>query len=335
LAGIIHCQLLEGQVTEAEQQLEFLAEVQSSIGKQSDLLYLNALLAQRKGKPSQEVISMLQEAVEVHFTGVKGNPLSARYFHLINPEFLLQIARAMMVYAPNQPASSSSQVAPVLRKAAAVLDPLTKCAPGMVQTLHLLARIKFLSGEVESAQTLLQRCIDHDTNSLEAHLLMARLSLHQGHVKQCSSSLELALSRNFEVQGYALYHLVKAQMERQAGATEDALVSLQTAMNFITSKKPVPHQQSTLLPSLSLSEKVTVYLELASVHSHLGQQRDAAKVMQDAINEFKGTTEEVRISIANADLALIQGDTDHALTLLQSVTEDKPYFIQVKRKTYM
>jgi len=45
--------------------------VQSSIGKQSDLLYLNALLAQRKGKPSQEVISMLQEAVEVHFTGVK------------------------------------------------------------------------------------------------------------------------------------------------------------------------------------------------------------------------------------------------------------------------
>ena len=41
-----------------------------------------------------------------------------------------------------------------------------------------------------------------------------------------------------QVQGYALYHLVKAQMERQAGATEDALVSLQTAMNFITSKKP-------------------------------------------------------------------------------------------------
>jgi len=41
-----------------------------------------------------------------------------------------------------------------------------------------------------------------------------------------------------QVQGYALYHLVKAQMERQAGATEDALTSLQTAMNFITSKKP-------------------------------------------------------------------------------------------------
>ena len=27
LAGVIHCQILEGQVGEAEQQLEFLAEV--------------------------------------------------------------------------------------------------------------------------------------------------------------------------------------------------------------------------------------------------------------------------------------------------------------------
>ena len=37
----------------------------------------------------------------------------------------------------------------------------------------------------------------------------------------------------------------------------------------------------------------------------------------------------LRISIANADLALAHGDIDHALTLLQGITEDKPYFIQV------
>lgn len=42
----------------------------------------------------------------------------------------------------------------------------------------------------------------------------------------------------WQVQGYPLYHLVKAQTEKQAGAKEDALVSLQTAMSFITSKKP-------------------------------------------------------------------------------------------------
>ena len=42
----------------------------------------------------------------------------------------------------------------------------------------------------------------------------------------------------WQVQGYPLYHLVKAQTDKQAGAKEDALASLQTAMSFITSKKP-------------------------------------------------------------------------------------------------
>ena len=35
LAGIIHCQILDGQLSEAEQQLEFLAEVGWSAGVRS------------------------------------------------------------------------------------------------------------------------------------------------------------------------------------------------------------------------------------------------------------------------------------------------------------
>ena len=50
----------------------------------------------------------------------------------------------------------------------------------------------------------------------------------------------------WHVQGYPLYHLVKAQTEKQAGAKEDALVSLQTAMSFITSKKPGMNTQAWL-----------------------------------------------------------------------------------------
>ena len=32
--------------------------------------------------------------------------------------------------------------------------------------------------------------------------------------------------------------------------------------------------------------------------------------MQDAINDFQGTAEEIRISIANADLSLARGDIE-------------------------
>ena len=33
-------------------------------------------------------------------------------------------------------------------------------------------------------------------------------------------------------------------------------------------------------------------------------------MMQDAINDFQGTAEEIRISIANADLSLARGDVE-------------------------
>ena len=61
-------------------------------------------------------------------------------------------------------------------------------------------------------------------------------------------------------------------------------------------------------------------------------QHEAAKVLQDAIHEFSGTSEELRVTIANADLALAQGDVERALSMLQNVTAEQPYFIEAKEK---
>lgn len=61
-------------------------------------------------------------------------------------------------------------------------------------------------------------------------------------------------------------------------------------------------------------------------------QHEAAKVMQDAINEFSGTPEELRVTIANADLALLRGDTEQALSMLRNITPEQPYYIQAKEK---
>ena len=54
--------------------------------------------------------------------------------------------------------------------------------------------------------------------------------------------------------------------------------------------------------------------------------------MQDAINDFQGTGEEVRITIANVDLALARGDVDGALSMLRTITPEQAYFVQAKEK---
>lgn len=61
-------------------------------------------------------------------------------------------------------------------------------------------------------------------------------------------------------------------------------------------------------------------------------QHEAAKVIQDAINEYSGTPEELRVTVANADLALLRGDTELALSMLKNITPDQPYYVQAKEK---
>lgn len=54
--------------------------------------------------------------------------------------------------------------------------------------------------------------------------------------------------------------------------------------------------------------------------------------MQDAINEFSGTAEEVRITIANADLSIARGDVEMAVTMLRNITPDQTYYVKSREK---
>ena len=64
----------------------------------------------------------------------------------------------------------------------------------------------------------------------------------------------------------------------------------------------------------------------------LSIQHEATKVMQDAINEFQGTPEEIRITISNADLSLGRGDVDGALGMLRNISPEQPYFVKAREK---
>ena len=50
------------------------------------------------------------------------------------------------------------------------------------------------------------------------------------------------------------------------------------------------------------------------------------------MTKFQGTPEEIRFTVANADLALQRGETDTALNILMTIGSEQPYFIQAKEK---
>ncbi len=56
LSGIIACQLREGQLEVAKEQLDFLQEVQQSVTNRSEILYMSAVLGRQTGKATAEVV---------------------------------------------------------------------------------------------------------------------------------------------------------------------------------------------------------------------------------------------------------------------------------------
>ena len=135
-------------------------------------------------------------------------------------------------------------------------------------------------------------------------------------------SLEIGLSYNFELMESPIYHFVQAVVQKEKGQFEDSLKTLKHALHLYSKNQSV----------LDSSDKISLYLELIEVHKKLGQNHEATKIMQDAIEEFQGTASEMRIALANADLAIARGDYNSAVNTLKTITPDKAHFSQARKK---
>ncbi|XP_072730053.1 tetratricopeptide repeat protein 21B isoform X5 [Ciconia boyciana] len=333
LTGIIRCQLIQGQLEDAEQQLEFLNEIQQSIGKSGELSFLHAVLAMKKHKRQEEVIALLNDVLDTHFSSLHGFPLGVEYFEKLNPDFLLEIVREYLNFCPAQSASPGQSLSPLLKHCASVLETVVKTVPGLQQAVFLIAKVKYLSGDIEAAHSNLHYCLERNPSYADAHLLMAQVYLAQNNTKLCSQSLELCLSYNFEVREHPVYHLIKAQTQKKMGELSEAIKTLQMAKNLPGMRKPTASSKTKgKRMAVDASDRVSLFLELVEAHRLNGEPHEAAIILQDAINEFSGTPEELRVVIANADLAIAQGDVEQALTMLRNITPEQPYFVQAKEK---
>ncbi|XP_076985876.1 tetratricopeptide repeat protein 21A isoform X2 [Tamandua tetradactyla] len=330
LTGIIWCQILQGHLEEAEHQLEFLKEVQQSLGKSEVLVFLQALLASKKHKGEQETTELLKESAELHFSSMQGLPLGSEYFERLDPLFLVCIAKEYLLFCPKQPRLPGQIVSPLLKQISVILNPVVKAAPALIEPLYLIAQVKYLSGELENAQSTLQRCLELDPTSTDAHLLMSQIYLAQGNFAMCSHCLELGVSHNFQVRDHPLYHFIKARALNKSGDYPEAIKTLKMIVKLPTLKNE--DGKKFRGPSLQPSERVSILLELADALRLNGELHEATKVMQDAINEFSGTPEEIRVTIANVDLALSKGNADMALSMLRSITPRQPCYTEAKEK---
>lgn len=341
LCGLTLCQMAESGATEqVQQQIEFLNEIQGT-NKNPTLIYMSAKILENN---TDKTIALLIEACEIHFKNLKIVPYGTEYLRRFDPDFLLELTNELLKYSPVQSTIIVDQVVSKetlhisLKHSLNILEAVVKACPGSVIAVYQLAKVEFLCGEISAASQTLQKLLnDIDPSYSDAHLLTAQIHIQQEFYQRAAQSLETCLSHNFEIRDNPMYHLLNGIIKKNQSQFEDAKKCFQTAMNICglksqnTSQSPLKSMTNDN-NLLSLADRVTLYLQMIDVYLLTNQQTEAVKLMDRTFEEFANTSEEGRVIIASADIALQQGKIQKVLDYLQNIQPGQPYYLQAKNK---
>lgn len=336
LCGLTLCQLNEhGPTEQIAQQIELLFEMQGS--NKLPLLYY--LSAQLNLKNSSSAITFLNNAFETKMAIADRNPFSLAYVKDLDPDFLLEVYKEFKKHLPKKPfiiigylMYSQDEKNPIVSNCFQLLNAICNACPGLVNALYELAKLKFLFGYASDAQKLAQQIHDLDTTHAGSQVLLAQIYIQQQEYTKATQSLEMCLSYNFKVRDSAMYHFLNGVILKNVNQLQDALSSFLTSYQIVTSKSNMGHMNRAFESNLNIIDKATLYLQIIELQTALEQFAEAGKTMQEAIQEFAYTSEESRLLIARADLALKKGDVDNAIDLLNEIKPGQPYYFQAHSK---
>ncbi|XP_072940009.1 tetratricopeptide repeat protein 21B-like [Epargyreus clarus] len=333
LCGLTLCQMFEhGPTDQIAQQVELLFEMQGN--NKFPILYL--ISAQLNSKNSA-AMTFLNEAYKYQIAIADLNPLSLSYVKDLDPDFLLEVYKEYKKHLPKKPfviigyllysqEGTDASVSSCLK----ILSSIVNACPGLIPALFELAKLKFLFGLSNEAQTLAQQIGDLDNTHAGYQVLLAQIYVQQQAFSKAAQCLEMCLSYNFKVRDSAMYHFLNGVILKHSEQLQDALVSFNTALQITT--KGTTSMNRLQEPELNIIDKATLYLQIIELQTALGQLGEAGKTMQEAIQEFSYTSEESRLTIARADLALRKGDVDGTIDILNEVKPGQPYYFQAHSK---
>ena len=323
--GIIKCQILEGNLEDAEQQLEFLNEISMSVGSNAALTHLSSMIKWAKDKNKSRSVSLLQETVELHVEGLEGLEMGYGYFTALDPALLVQIAKEFLQHCPTEPIAAGEDHDPTIDRAIEVLEIVLKDVPGLVEAQLLLAKTKYITNDLDGAQKQIMQCLQLNPHYSEANVILAQIYLSGDQYKDAMGALDQALAHNFEIRDTPLYSIIKAKTLESVGELQEACDTLQSALAL-----PGIREKSGGGKPVGLHERATIFVSLAQVLLKLNRADEAQKVIQEGKGIFMGTPEEMSVMIVDCDVAIARGDFRAAVGRLKAVPQDSPHFVNAR-----
>lgn len=325
----VWCKILQGNYTEASQQMEFLLEVEENSNRSAELTFIASMLKWRKDQDKKESLRLLEETLSLHIAASKQMSPSLEFYSRLNPDFLLEISREHLQYLGLKPLSKTAKAPPYLVRVTKLLETITKQIPGIIEGHLMLAKARYIANDHLSAQRYINISLQLDPDCIDALILSSLISLQGGQYTSAYSALEQALARNFLIRENPLFMLVKGQVEMKQKKFPEAVKTFEAAMGLQGIRSGGDVKRTGML-SISEEDRGMVFANLAVSYAEIGEIAKASRIMGEAIGEFAGTSVEVIIVLANSEIALKKGDIKQALNILNGIQPDSQNYKEAK-----
>jgi tetratricopeptide repeat protein 21B len=311
-------------------------EISEGQSKTAIHYFLEAMISSRKQQPRDKTVKLLDQCLNLHITTTKEVPAGFEFFAQLNPDFLLELAKEYMRHAGGKPLKKSEEIPRYMTKAVKLLENIIRQYPVNSEAQIMLAKARWLTNEVNISLKILHDCLKSDPNLVEAHILTSIINMESGDIHAANNALQQAFSQDFSIRENPVFLLIKAQVEKKMGNFQEALKSLETAFDLpgVGNKNSKGKELGSKRYNLpfGIEERAKIFIFLIEVKAELADFAGAKKILQKAVAEFSGTSEEVHIIIAQSNLFMKMGDIKKALNMLKKVTPENPNFIEGKKK---
>ena len=326
---IVWCKIMQGQYTEAAQQMDFLLEIEENSGRSAELSFIASMLKWRKDQDKKEALRLLEETLSLHIAASKQMSPSLEFYSRLNPDFLLEISREHLQYLGLKPLSKTAKAPAYLVRVTKLLETITKQIPGIIEGHLMLAKARYIANDHANAQRYINISLQLDPDCVDALILSSLINLQSAQYASAYSSLEQALARNFTIRENPLFMFVKGQVEMKQKKFQDAVKTFEATLNLQGIRSGGGVKKTGIL-SISEEDRVMIFASLAVSYAEIGDLTKATRIMGEAIGEFAGTSVEVIIVMANSEISLKKGDIKQALNILNGIHQDSPNFKEAK-----
>lgn len=171
---------------------------------------------------------------------------------------------------------------------------------------------------------------------VEAHILSALINAEEGKSKAADINLQQAFAQDFSIRENPVFMLMRSDIEMKQENFPNALKTLEAAIALPQVQDPTaaPANNSGKKYSLPFgqAERARIFLNLVMVYSEVKEFEKAKKLMSRSIAEFQGTPEEVKVMLAQSDMAIKMGDVKKGLAMLKKIQPGNQCFVEAKKK---